>query len=574
MEKNKQQIIKLFKNNVLGKKYEKKETKHCGSEGHWLEKQMEIKHNSKNAPDIYGYEMKIKTSTKTTFGDWCPDINKHGDKIKNKWWNNDNSKIKFMKKYGKYNIKKKRWSWAIPVKCCSYNCLGQKLLINEIGIFIVYNSKKDTNIDNRKNNNTNVTIKKILFGWSHCELKIKVENKFGIKGYFKPIKNKDDVYIGMQFGNPIFYDEFIENIKNNCIFLDSGTYMGNSRPYMQWRAMNKWFIKREKNNTDELYIFDICSNKLKVLDLFCGCGGLSHGLSESGLDVIAGIDSWQTAIDTYQKNNKHIALCKDLTTYEPSEFAEQTNISDIDIIVGGPPCQGFSIAGNRDTKDPRNSLFIEFVKYLDFFKPKAFVMENVVGILSMKNKKGVFVKDIIMEKLSENYNCKFYKLSAADFEVPQIRKRVLFIGFRKDLLIEPTEPQIASVHIPIKTILMPKKEIDAKYYLSKKAIDGINKRKKLMKEKGYGFGAKFVDLNKPSPTIPSRYYKDGYDALVRYSDEKIRRLTPKELMRIQTFSDNYEFCGTNKDIIMQIGNAVACKFAYHIGNYLIQKLIH
>ena len=95
-----------------------------------------------------------------------------------------------------------------------------------------------------------------------------------------------------------------------------------------------------------------------------------------------------------------------------------------------------------------------------------------------------------------------------------------------------------------------------------------------MKEKGYGFGAKFVDLNKPSPTIPSRYYKDGYDALVRYSDEKIRRLTSKELMRIQTFPDNYQFCGTNKDIIMQIGNAVACKFAYHIGSYLTEKLIH
>ena len=96
------------------------------------------------------------------------------------------------------------------------------------------------------------------------------------------------------------------------------------------------------------------------------------------------------------------------------------------------------------------------------------------------------------------------------------------------------------------------------------------------KQKGNGFGAQFLDLDKPSYTIPARYWKDGYDALVKYNYEEIGRLDIIELKRIQTFPDDYKICGNRKEIIMQIGNAVPCKLAYHIGNYLnklYQKLL-
>lgn len=342
--------------------------------------------------------------------------------------------------------------------------------------------------------------------------------------------------------------------------------------------MNKKVEKNNLNN-DEVSTDKKTStksnNKLTVLDLFCGCGGMTTGLIESGLDVKCGIDIWDKAIESYKTNHKHLAICEDLTKLTPEKLSKKYKLKSFDIIVGGPPCQGFSIAGKRDKNDPRNSLFMQYCKYLEFFKPKAFIMENVIGILSMKTQNNEKVIDIIMENLEKEYNCYINKLYASDFEVPQNRRRTIIVGIRKDLKKFPTAilPIIKkSKRIPVKTVLEEREDIDEKYFLSQKAIDGINKKKKRSKLEGKGFGAQFLDLNKPSYTIPARYWKDGYDALVKYDDKTIRRLTINELKKIQSFPDNYEIKGTKKDIIMQIGNAVACKFAYHIGKYIINVL--
>ena len=97
--------------------------------------------------------------------------------------------------------------------------------------------------------------------------------------------------------------------------------------------------------------------ELKVLDLFCGCGGMSKGLTDAGLNIIAGVDIWDKAINSYEKNFHHQAICEDLTKLPPEKFNTLYNNANlpIDLIVGGPPCQGFSIAGKRDTKDPKNN---------------------------------------------------------------------------------------------------------------------------------------------------------------------------------------------------------------------------
>ena len=239
-------------------------------------------------------------------------------------------------------------------------------------------------------------------------------------------------------------------------------------------------------------------------------------------------------------------------------------------------CQGFSIAGKRNQNDPRNSLFMEYVKYLNFYNPKAFIMENVMGILSMKTENNESVIDIILSQLQRNYNCIVCKLYASDFEVPQNRRRIIIFGLRKNLNILPTEPEIINKtkndRNPVKNVLLRREDVEASHYLSPKAITGIiNKKQKSLLNKN-GFGAQFLDMDKPSYTIPARYWKDGCDALVKYSDTEIRRLTIIELKRIQTFPDDYIILGSKKDIIMQIGNAVACRFAYHLGIHVIKTL--
>lgn len=356
---------------------------------------------------------------------------------------------------------------------------------------------------------------------------------------------------GYEFKEKTHYDKHM-NIKKSCIQSNKS------------KEITRNIKKRKKK-------------KINVLDLFCGCGGLSKGLEDAGLNIIAGIDIWDIAIESYKKNYNHLAICKDLTKFSPRKFRKKYNIKkkQIDIIVGGPPCQGFSIAGKRDKKDPRNSLFMEFYKYITYFKPKAFLMENVIGILSMKTSNNEKVIDIIMEKLNENYNCTISKLYACEFEVPQLRRRTIIIGVRKDLDIVPTIPKPIldkDNYIPVKTVIKPRDQVDSKYFLSKKAINGIKAKKERMKDKKYGFGAQFLKMDKPSYTIPARYWKDGYDALVKYNDDDIRRLTITELKRIQTFPDDYILEGSNREKIMQIGNAVACKFAYHLGKHLISIL--
>lgn len=171
----------------------------------------------------------------------------------------------------------------------------------------------------------------------------------------------------------------------------------------------------------------------KMIDLFCGCGGISSGFEQAGFKVIGGIDFNEDAIKTFNHNFKGEGYSIDLTTLKDQDirgiFKSISDITEIDVIVGGPPCQGFSSA-NRYQKDeiddPRNKLFYEFVKFVEIAKPKAFVMENVKGILTRN--KG-YAKDkiySIFEKLG--YIVNHEVLNACDFGVPQNRERNFFVG--------------------------------------------------------------------------------------------------------------------------------------------------
>lgn len=223
-------------------------------------------------------------------------------------------------------------------------------------------------------------------------------------------------------------------------------------------------LKQNKNKTQETYIQtmeiinidelkeklnhhqEYAEDALTSIDLFSGCGGLTKGFAMAGVRSIFASDIDENAAKTFCRNFPNTPfLCKSITEVEKNEVDELLDGKVPDIIIGGPPCQGFSLANKRRNKikdDPRNKLFYGFVKFINWYSPKAFVMENVKGLLSMQN--GEVIKTIVEEFTNAGdcgYNVAYKVLVASDYGVPQNRERVILIGFRKDLNIQPSHPE-------------------------------------------------------------------------------------------------------------------------------------
>ncbi len=168
-----------------------------------------------------------------------------------------------------------------------------------------------------------------------------------------------------------------------------------------------------------------------VLDLFCGCGGISCGYKLAGFKIIGGIDFNQDAVNTFACNFKNAKVhCADITSISDESIIE--DYSGVDVIVGGPPCQGFSTANRwqKEIDDPRNKLFFEYIRFVKLLKPKVIMIENVRGLLTRDNG---YAKERIETILSkEGYVLNMAVLDASDYGVPQNRKRAIIIGIRKD----------------------------------------------------------------------------------------------------------------------------------------------
>lgn len=314
-------------------------------------------------------------------------------------------------------------------------------------------------------------------------------------------------------------------------------------------------------------------NRPTVVDLFSGAGGLTYGFVENNYKILFGVEHDNNAAKTYSANYDHPMINQDITKLDADELV--LKYGKCDVIIGGPPCQGFSMAGKRDNKDPRNSLFMDYLRFVKAFEPKYFVLENVPGILTMKTATNELVKDIICKEVHNlGYSIKYQKLYAPDFGIPQKRRRVIFLGWRNDQ-IEPNFPiptHTKETYIACKTILLPKDEVPQKYYHSQKMIDGFFERLRKNKESKKGFGAQFIKEDEPCYTLSARYYKDGCDALVKYSDTEIRKLTEKEVARVQTFPDSFIFPVSSVQTYKQIGNAVPCKLSSVISLSLLNTL--
>jgi len=177
-------------------------------------------------------------------------------------------------------------------------------------------------------------------------------------------------------------------------------------------------------------------NKPKAVDLFCGAGGLSQGLSQAGFDVIWALDHEEKCKPTYDENNDHEMTVGDITEMTPPDL--DLEAGELDLLAGGPPCPTFSsvgkvkinsIEGRDNTEDDRHALYQDFLRFVDHYKPKAFIMENVEGMTSAENKDGDSVLEVIKEEMEElGYEVKAKVLDAANFGTPQHRKRIFFVG--------------------------------------------------------------------------------------------------------------------------------------------------
>ena len=354
-----------------------------------------------------------------------------------------------------------------------------------------------------------------------------------------------------------------------------------------------------------------------IIDLFAGCGGLSTGFEMAGFKSLLAVEKDAWASETYAANHPDTkVITADITEVHDLDSLFDGQVPKIHGIIGGPPCQGFSLSGNRDKNDPRNSLFMEFVRFVKHFRPDFFVMENVQGILSMVTKKGESVKDVIINEYTEaGYHVEYFILNAAEFGTPQSRMRVFFIGLRNDIpydrnQLEPKGFLFGDDQVTIEQAIMDLPQlkagegVDGEPYIMppqtpyqawvRQGSDGIHNHvtmrhtPRLVERFSHiQFGQSVADVdqqyqqrqrgdaskisgktysqnnmrpypNKPSPTIAASFQSNFVHPYLN------RNYTAREGARLQSFPDTYIFHGKrttmswekNLSQYQQIGNAV------------------
>ncbi len=358
--------------------------------------------------------------------------------------------------------------------------------------------------------------------------------------------------------------------------------------------------------------------KKRVLDLFCGCGGLSYGFELAGYDVVLGIDSNRWATQSFEKNHKNSkAICGNIEEITAEIIKKTIGNSDIDVFVGGPPCQGLSLSGPRKYDDPRNRLFLSYVRLAKEIKPKAFVLENVPSLATLYKGR---VKDEILKEFKDlGYKVTYQVLNAADYGVPQRRKRIFFVGLLDNTtdFTFPTPTHAdpnnlleldKSPHITCNEALCDLPDLDdiheeeAEYYKLPPQNDYqhimrtntknsygnhvVTKHKEHVKQiiNLVPQGGNFKDLpeefrgtrnfnvawtryhgDKPAPTIDTGHRHHFHHKLNRVP-------TVRESARLQSFPDNFVFVGNKTEQYKQVGNAVPPLLAKAIAEELKKVL--
>lgn len=322
---------------------------------------------------------------------------------------------------------------------------------------------------------------------------------------------------------------------------------------------------------------------MKIIDLFCGIGGLSLGFEQAGFEVCAAVDMWADAVKTYNHNRKEkVAKVISVEDFNEKELSSIIATEKITGIIGGPPCQGFSTVGKREIDDPRNKMYLEFYKAVKLVNPDFFVIENVKGMLTLN--KGAFVKDLL-KRFGENglgYTISYQLLNAADYGIPQNRYRVFYVGIKNKKFVFPepfdykltakdgisdlegatqekygSEPQNDFQRAMRGNIKKPLNQdytthTEKTISIISQVPDGGNIRdlpEEIWHVRKYNKAFERMGTFKPSNTIDT-----GHRNYFHYSEPRIP--TVRESARIQSFPDSFEILGTRGSQYKQVGNAV------------------
>lgn len=329
------------------------------------------------------------------------------------------------------------------------------------------------------------------------------------------------------------------------------------------------------------------STAFTAVDLFCGAGGFSLGLDRAGFDVLLGIDSWQLAVDSYAQNFTHPVLCADLSTMTGRDILRRAGAKkgEVDLVVGGPPCQGFSIQRIGADHDLRNSLVLEYARLLREISPRLFVMENVPGLMG---KRGKELFDAFLSSVGKSgFDTEAHVVNAADFGAPQLRRRIVVLGWRRndtECFHLPKPSTAAGCYMTVSQAIgdlpppPPPETFKPSDPLHRQTrLSDLNKERLRHIPEGGGMedlpvrlrvdchkagadkiGHRYVygrlAADRPAGTITARF--DSFTRGRFAHPFEDRNITLREGARLQTFPDTFRFSGNQEDVAAQIGNAV------------------
>jgi DNA (cytosine-5)-methyltransferase 1 len=330
----------------------------------------------------------------------------------------------------------------------------------------------------------------------------------------------------------------------------------------------------------------VAKGAFSALDLFCGAGGFSNGLVTAGFRVAGAIDNWPIALATYRANFSHPVHQEDIAKLSSARLSRLTGLAsgELGLLVGGPPCQGFSVQRIGSDTDQRNHLVLEFARVVEDFRPRLFFMENVPGLLG---KRGHALVSLFLKKLERaGYSIEHRIINAAEYGVPQLRKRVVFAGwlkeqpaftfplpvFERDRFKSVAEAFAGLPEPPMDLTPCPGDRLHRRTKLSSlnqvrmEAIPpggGMQDLPDSLKVACHLVGADKIGhryvYGRLAPHLPASTITARFDSFTRgkFGHPVVaRNITLREGARLQSFPDSFLFHGTQEEVAAQIGNAV------------------